>query len=104
MLAAPLRTMKVVSCVVDASLSRFLAVCPSDLTDDCSDGVSRLVPAALDGVAGDVQGLVEVCEEQRWKKVVHCGGDDLWTTANTEVACREHGYAAAGQHVKQQKW
>ena len=41
-----------------------------------------------------MQGIVRVCEDQRWKRFILCEVE--WTSANTLVACRQLGYAAAG--------
>ena len=77
---------------------------------ECSDEDLRLLTsfedndvfsAALDGVLGDVRGILEICENELWKSVVLClnEGDlegEQWTTENTAVACRELGYPAPG--------
>ncbi|CAI7989240.1 hypothetical protein GBAR_LOCUS170 [Geodia barretti] len=81
---------------------------PEDPSPECGDEDVRLltaadnnaISAALDGVLGDVHGSLEICENEIWKKVVLClngNGEELWTTENTAVACRELGYPAPGE-------
>ena len=41
-----------------------------------------------------MQGIVRVCEDQRWKRFKLCEAE--WTSANTLFACRQLGHAAAG--------
>jgi hypothetical protein len=78
-----------------------------DPSPECGDKDVRLftsisdsnpISAALDGVVGDAHGVLEICENELWKRVVLCSeGVEQWTTENTAVACRELGYPAPGQ-------
>ena len=64
---------------------------------DCRDGNVRLLDGNVDRYIlddGDVQGVINVCEDQRWKMFKLC--ETEWTLTNTLVACRQLGYAAAG--------
>ena len=73
---------------------------------ECSDEDVRLftsiadsmaISVALDGVLGDAHGVLEICENELWKRVVLCNeGVEQWTTENTAVACRELGYPTPG--------
>ncbi|CAI7989244.1 hypothetical protein GBAR_LOCUS172 [Geodia barretti] len=98
-----------------AALLRVLLVrgaSPEDPSPECSDEDLRLltsfednddISAALDGVLGDVRGILEICENELWKSgVVLClnegdGGTELWTMENTAVACRELRWMAPGE-------
>ena len=74
-----------------------------EATDECSEGDVRLNritdPDTLYrlNITGDVQGLINICENEVWRNVVLCGTDVTWNDSNTAVACRELRYAAAGQ-------
>ena len=58
---------------------------------------SNEISATLDGVLGDAHGVLEICENELWKRVVLCNeGVEQWTMENTAVACRELGYPAPG--------
>ena len=64
--------------------------------DSSSMGPSNTVYSTiLSGEIGDVQGIINVCEEQQWKNVVVCN-EEMWTMMNTVAACRDLGYATAG--------
>ncbi|CAI8011154.1 hypothetical protein GBAR_LOCUS7251, partial [Geodia barretti] len=81
---------------------------PENPSPECGDEDVRLltaadnnaISAALDGVLGDVNGTLEICENELWKKVVLClneGEGEQWMTENTAVVCRELGYPAPGE-------
>lgn len=61
---------------------------------ECSDGDVRRLSAQILADAGDVQGLIDICEGQQWKNVYL--REDEWTMNNTGVVCRQLGYAAPG--------
>ena len=82
----------------------YLENTPKDeATNECSEGDVRLNritdPDTLYrvNITGDVQGLINICENGVWTNVVLCRTDVTWDDSNTAVACRELGYAAAGQ-------
>ena len=54
----------------------------------CSRGDIRLV----DG-EDDMTGRVEICNENAWGTVC----DDLWGTADAQVACRQLGFSTVGK-------
>ena len=67
----------------------------------CSDGDVRLLEGDVHRLDdGDVEGLFNVCEDQQWRYIVLCEAE--WTSANSRVACRQLGHAAAGRLLADQ--
>ena len=78
---------------------------------ECSDGGVRLLTSfsdsdaisdALNGVFGDVHGIIDVCENQLWKRVVLClnGGGEQWSSGEhgsclqrTRIYCTRYGFS-----------
>ena len=79
------------------SIIQFYCTADETPVPECSDESSSNTnySTILSGEIGDVQGIINVCEEQQWKNVVVCN-EEMWTMMNTVVACRELGYATAG--------
>ena len=44
-------------------------------------------------ISGDVAGFVKVCEDSEWKIFADCN----WTSAESQVVCRELGNSTAGR-------
>ena len=55
----------------------------------CSEGEVKLVGGSDDG---DISGRVEMCVNEEWRSICSLG----WSAQNTEVLCRELGYATRG--------
>ena len=58
----------------------------------CNSGDIRLA-----GGTSQYEGRVEVCLDEQWQTVC----DDLWSSVDAQVVCRQLGYQSSG---KDRKW
>ena len=64
--------------------------------EECESGLVRLV-----GGSSNSTGLLEVCANGIWGKI--CNKHKHWSSANTEVVCKQLGFTANGEDNNQRE-